>query len=148
MCLCLCPWNVTERYHHCMSANPRTTNTHTHTPTQWGSASCYEFHRAEVIGVCTLSSYITPSKRCTDGGEKVHCSLPLCQSFISEFTSFPITHSFLFFHFLPSCPFVFLSLRTPVILVFYLICTIYQQQHLKTSRVDKYSVVAHLNSVK
>lgn len=43
----------------------------------------------------TLSSYITPFKQYTDGGERVHRSL--CQSvfYLCERTSFPVAHSFL-----------------------------------------------------
>lgn len=67
----------------------------THSHTHRVCTSFYEFHRAEVIGVCTLSSYITPSMQGTDGGEKVQCSF-LCQSLLFFFnvnlfpSSFPI----------------------------------------------------------
>lgn len=69
---------------------------------------CCEFRWAEVIGVSTRSSCITPSKQYTNGGDKVHCalSLSLAASLLSLWTSFPI----ILIHFLLfSLPFVFFS---------------------------------------
>lgn len=103
VCAHLCVWNVSERHHNRTFAHIRVPTptlsrslslTHKHTRrTQRGSASFYEFYQAKVISVCTLCSYITPSRQHTDGGEKVQRSrsLPASQSFISSIALAHIT---------------------------------------------------------
>lgn len=129
-----CNWEVSPLCAHTL--NPFHTPTHTrqYTRKQWGSASCYESYRAEVISVCTLSSYITPSKQCTNWGEKVHRALFLSssQSFISA--SFLPSPSLIHYSFFTSFLIVFFFLSRTCYFFAFFTCSL-REQYLKISTI-------------
>lgn len=69
---------------------PHISQSRTHRHRDYGIASCCAINEAEVIGVCTLSSYITPSEQLWLRVESSPLSVSLV---LSRWTSFSFSHS-------------------------------------------------------